>query len=98
LEFDMKIYVGNMAYSTSEPQLREAFEAFGVVEDVAVINDRDTGRPKGFAFVTMPNAAEAQAAINALNETDLGGRNVRVNEARPKEDNRGGGGGGRPRW
>lgn len=94
----MKIYVGNMAYSTTEPQLRAAFEAYGVVEDVAVINDRDTGRPKGFAFVTMPNASEAQAAINALNETDLGGRNVRVNEARPKEDNRGGGGGGRPRW
>ena len=94
----MKIYVGNMAYSTTEPQLRAAFEAYGVVEDVAVINDRDTGRPQGFAVVTMPNAAEAQAAINALNETDLGGRNVRVNEARPKEDNRGGGGGGRPRW
>jgi len=94
----MKIYVGNMAYSTTEHQLREAFEAYGVVEDVAVINDRDTGRPKGFAFVTMPNAAEAQAAINALNETDMGGRNVRINEARPKEDNRGGGGGGRPRW
>jgi cold-inducible RNA-binding protein len=90
----MKIYVGNMSYSTTEAQLRTAFEAFGAVEDVAVINDRDTGRPKGFAFVTMPNAQEATAAINALNEADLGGRNVRVNEARPKEDNRGGGGGG----
>ncbi|MFA7330358.1 MAG: RNA-binding protein [Candidatus Delongbacteria bacterium] len=98
----MKIYVGNMAFSVTEPQLRAAFEAYGVVEDVAVINDRDTGRPKGFAFVTMPNAAEATAAINALNETDLGGRNLRVNEARPREEGRGGGsgggGGGRNRW
>lgn len=99
----MKIYVGNMSYSTTEAQLRAAFEAYGAVEDVAVINDRDTGRPKGFAFVTMPNAQEATAAINALNEQDLGGRNVRVNEARPKEDNRGGGGyggggGGGRRW
>jgi RNA recognition motif-containing protein len=99
----MKIYVGNMAFSVTEPQLRAAFEAYGVVEDVAVINDRDTGRPKGFAFVTMPNASEATAAINALNETDLGGRNLRVNEARPREEGRGGGsggggGGGRNRW
>lgn len=99
----MKIYVGNMAFSTTEAQLRSAFEAFGTVEDVAVINDRDTGRPKGFAFVTMPNAQEANAAISAMNEQDFGGRNLRVNEARPKEDNRGGGGyggggGGRNRW
>jgi len=90
----MKIYVGNMAFSTTEAQLRSAFEAFGAVEDVAVINDRDTGRPKGFAFVTMPNAQEANAAISALNEQDFGGRNLRVNEARPKEEGRGGGGGG----
>jgi cold-inducible RNA-binding protein len=89
----MKIYVGNMAFSVTEPQLRAAFEAYGTVEDVAVINDRDTGRPKGFAFVTMPDATQANAAIQALNETDLGGRNLRVNEARPKEE-----GGGRPRW
>lgn len=89
----MKIYVGNMAFSVTDAQLRAAFEAYGTVDEVAVINDRDTGRPKGFAFVTMPDANEGNAAIKGLNETDLGGRNVRVNEARPKEE-----GGGRPRW
>jgi len=97
----MKIYVGNMAFSTTDARLRAAFEAYGTVEDVAVINDRDTGRPKGFAFVTMPNAQEANAAINALNETDLDGRNLRVNEARPKTEGGGGGyggGGSRQRW
>jgi len=86
LEIDMKLYVGNMAFSTAEPQLRAAFEAYGVVEDVAVITDRDTGRPKGFAFVTMPNAQEANAAIQGLNEKDLDGRNLRVNEAKPKTE------------
>lgn len=85
----MKLYVGNMAFSTAEPQLRAAFEAYGTVEDVAVITDRDTGRPKGFAFVTMPNAQEANAAIQGLNEKDLDGRNLRVNEAKPKTDSAG---------
>ncbi|MCA9784413.1 MAG: RNA-binding protein [Calditrichaeota bacterium] len=88
----MKLYVGNMAFSVTDAQLRTAFEAFGTVEEVAVINDRDTGRPKGFAFVTMPNAQEANAAINGLNEKDLGGRNLRVNEAKPKTE------GGGSRW
>lgn len=88
----MKLYVGNMAFSVTEAQLRTAFEAFGTVEDVAVISDRDTGRPKGFGFVTMPNAQEANAAISGLNEKDLDGRNLRVNEAKPKVE---GGGGGR---
>lgn len=87
----MKLYVGNMAFSITEAELRTTFEAYGAVEDVAVITDRDTGRPKGFAFVTMPNAQEATAAINGLNETDLQGRNLKVNEARPKTE----GGGGR---
>lgn len=89
----MKMYVGNMAFSTTDAQLRKAFEAYGTVEDVAVITDRDTGRPKGFAFVTMPNAQEAAAAIQGLNETDLGGRTLKVNEARPKTE-----GGGRGRY
>jgi cold-inducible RNA-binding protein len=92
----MKMYVGNMAFSVTDSQLRTAFEAYGTVEDVAVINDRDTGRPKGFAFVTMPNAQEANAAIQGLNEKDLDGRNLKVNEARPKTE--GGGGGGGSRW
>ncbi len=86
----MKLYVGNMAFSVTEDQLRSAFEAYGTVEEVVVISDRDTGRPKGFGFVTMPNAQEANAAIEGLNETDLDGRSLRVNEARPKGE-----GGGR---
>lgn len=90
----MKLYVGNMAYSVTDAQLRSAFEAYGKVDDVAVIMDRDTGRPKGFAFVTMPNAQEANAAIDGLNDQDLGGRPLRVNEARPKAEGGGGGGGG----
>jgi cold-inducible RNA-binding protein len=95
----MKLYVGNMAYSVTDAQLRSAFEAYGKVDDVAVIMDRDTGRPKGFAFVTMPNAQEANAAIDGLNDQDLGGRPLRVNEARPKaEGGGGGGGGGGRRW
>ncbi|MDP2359504.1 MAG: RNA-binding protein [bacterium] len=94
----MKLYVGNMAFSVTDSQLRAAFEAYGTVEDVAVINDRDTGRPKGFAFVTMPNAQEANAAINGLNEKDMDGRNLKVNEAKPKTEGGGGGGGGSRRW
>lgn len=94
----MKLYVGNMAYSVTDAQLRSAFEAYGKVDDVAIIMDRDTGRPKGFAFVTMPNAQEANAAIDGLNDQDLGGRPLRVNEARPKAEGSGGGGGGGRRW
>jgi cold-inducible RNA-binding protein len=98
LEIEMKLYVGNMAYSVTDAQLRSAFEAYGKVDDVAIIMDRDTGRPKGFAFVTMPNAQEANAAIDGLNDQDLGGRPLRVNEARPKAEGSGGGGGGGRRW
>jgi cold-inducible RNA-binding protein len=86
LETDMKLYVGNMAFSVTDAQLRTAFEAHGTVEDVAVITDRDTGRPKGFAFVTMPDAQEADAAIKALNDKELDGRALRVNEAKPKTE------------
>ena len=89
----MKIYVGNMSFDTSEDSLRAAFAEHGDVEDVAVITDRDTGRPRGFGFVTMPDSA-ARAAIDALNGKELDGRTLNVNEARAKTDRGGGGGGG----
>lgn len=82
----MNIYVGNLAYRTTEDELRQAFGQFGEVSSVKIITDRDTGQSKGFGFVEMPNQSEAEAAINNLNETDLGGRNLRVNEARPRTD------------
>ena len=90
----MKLYVGNLSFSTTEDSLQDAFSAHGQVEEVAVITDRDTGRPRGFAFVTMNNDNEARAAIEGLNGVDLDGRTITVNEARPKS-NAGGGGGGR---
>ena len=86
----MKIYVGNMSFGTSEDALRDAFAAHGTVEDVAVITDRDTGRPRGFAFVTMPDA-DARNAIEAMNGKELDGRTLNVNEARAKTDRSGGG-------
>ncbi len=89
-----KLYVGNLTYGTTDGDLRSMFENFGSVESAQVITDRDTGRSKGFAFVEMSNAQEAQAAIDALNGKDIDGRALTVNEARPRED-RGGGGGGR---
>lgn len=82
----MNIYVGNLAYSVTEDQLREAFGQFGEVSRVNVIMDRETGRSKGFGFVEMANNSEAESAINALNDSDLGGRKMRVNEARPRTD------------
>ncbi len=85
----MKIYVGNLSFDTTEDSLRNAFAEFGDVEDVAVITDRDTGRPRGFAFVTMADST-ARAAIDALNGKELDGRTLNVNEARAKTD-RGGG-------
>mgnify|MGYP000606213547 CR=1 FL=1 len=91
----MKIYVGNMSYSTTEDQLRAKFEEFGAVEEVTIVTDRDTGRPRGFGFVTMTSSDEANAAISALNETDFDGRTVKVNEARPRRDS---GGPRRRRW
>ncbi|UCF04184.1 MAG: RNA-binding protein [bacterium] len=90
----MKIYVGNMSYDTSEDDLRKAFEAHGQVDSVSIITDRDTGRPKGFGFVEMSNEAEAKAAIENLNEKDLMGRSIKVNEARPRTEGRRGGGRG----
>ena len=90
----MNIYVGNMSYSTSEDELRGLFEEHGTVDAVRVITDRDTGRPKGFAFVEMGDSGEAQAAMQALNGKDVDGRTLTVNEARPRNDRGGGGGGG----
>lgn len=89
----LKIYVGNLSFDTSEDSLRNAFAAHGDVQEVAVITDRDTGRPRGFAFVTMPDSA-ARAAIDGLNGKELDGRTLNVNEAKARTDRAGGGGGG----
>ena len=95
----MNIYVGNLSYDSNESDLRAAFAVYGEVESVRVITDRDSGRSKGFGFVEMPNADEAQAAINGLNEKELSGRTIKVNEAKPRENRAPrGGGGGRGRW
>ena len=87
-----KIYVGNLPFTATEDELRDLFGQHGEVHSVALINDRDTGRPRGFGFVEMDDAA-ATTAINALNGTQMGGRDLNVNEARerPRRDNRGGG-------
>jgi cold-inducible RNA-binding protein len=89
-----KIYVGNCSFDITEQQLRDIFAAYGQVDSVSIITERDTGRPRGFAFVEMSDNAEAQAAIKGVNGTEHGGRTLNVNEARPKSQ---GGGGGR-RW
>ena len=97
----MKIYVGNLNYDTTEDALQTLFAQHGEVEEVHMPADRATGRPRGFAFITMPNAEQAQAAIAALNGSDLDGRALNVSEARPRSEGggggRGGGGGGRGR-
>jgi len=90
----MNIYVGNLSYDTDDASLRAAFEAHGEVTSAQVISDRDTGRSRGFGFVEMPSDEEARAAIAALDGTDLQGRSLKVNEARPRGERRGGGGGG----
>lgn len=82
----MKIYVGNMPYAMTEDELRSVFETHGNVASASLAIDRETRRPRGFGFVEMPDAAEANAAIAALNGTEQGGRKLVVNEARPKED------------
>jgi RNA recognition motif-containing protein len=97
----MNIYVGNLAYSVTQDDLRDAFAAYGDISSVNLITDKFTGDSKGFGFVEMPNNAEADAAIKALNETPLKGRNIKVNQAKPRGErpSGGGGGGGRgPRW
>jgi cold-inducible RNA-binding protein len=89
-----KLYVGNLSFKTTEDELRSAFGQFGSVTDVYVAMDKMTGRPRGFAFVTMGTADEAKAAAEKMNGTDVGGRQLTVNEARPKEERSGGFGGG----
>ncbi len=86
-----KVYVGNLSFSATEEDVRDLFSEFGDVESVAMINDRDTGRFRGFCFVEMAPSA-ADAAIAALDGKEVGGRNLRVNEARPREERSGGGG------
>ena len=98
-----KLYVGGLPYSVNEDQLRDIFVAHGTVESATVIMDRMSGRSKGFGFVEMSSQEEAQAAIDKLNGTDLEGRNITVNEAKPRQPRSGGGGGygggdGRDRW
>lgn len=88
------IYVGNLPFTCTEDELRKAFEEYGQVSSVNVIKDRETGRPRGFAFVEMPDAKSAGTAIEKLNLSPLSGRNITVNEARPRDDRGGGGGGG----
>ncbi|HID75794.1 MAG TPA: RNA-binding protein [Planctomycetaceae bacterium] len=93
------IYVGNLSYQASEDDIRQAFEAYGEVSSVKIIIDRQTGRSRGFAFVEMPDDGEAKEAIEGVNLTDIAGRRVTVNEARPRpERSRRGGGRGRGRW
>jgi len=88
------IFVGNLSFGTTEDTLRSAFEPYGSVDTINIIRDRDTGQPRGFAFVEMSNDAEANNAINGLNGKDLDGRSLNVNEARPKSEHGGGGRGG----
>ncbi|UCF81426.1 MAG: RNA-binding protein [Acidobacteriota bacterium] len=94
----MKLYVGNLSFDITEDALRKEFEAHGEVASVAIITDKFTGRPRGFGFVEMNDDEQAKAAIGALNEKEFMGRNMKVNEARPRTEGgrgRGGGGGGR---
>lgn len=90
----MNIYIGNMSYNTTEDALRHAFEAFGEVTRVNIIQDRETGRPRGFAFVEMADDNAARAAIDGLNGADLDGRAISVSQARERQTGGGGGGGG----
>ena len=96
-----RLYVGNLNFNTSEDGLRDAFGAFGSVSSVHLVTDRDTGQPRGFGFIEMDDANAAQGAIDGLNGTQLDGRTLTVNEARPRpergNDRGGGGGGGRGR-
>ena len=84
----MNIYIGNLAYTVTEDDLREAFSEFGQVESASIINDKFSGRSKGFGFVDMPNDSEAREAIESLNDKDLNGRTIKVNEAKPREERR----------
>ena len=105
----LNIYVGNLAFTSTEDEIRQLFEQFGAVERVNLITDRESGRPRGFGFVEMADRTEGDRAIEELDGKDFGGRSLTVNEARPRANrggggggggggNRGGGGGGRDRW
>jgi RNA recognition motif-containing protein len=91
----MKIYVGNLSFDTTQESLEDLFRDYGQVDEVAIISDRETGRPRGFGFVTMSDDYCARKAIEALNGQDFEGRTLTVNEAKPRENRGGGGGGGR---
>ena len=93
-----KLYIGNLPYSATETDISDKCAAFGAVESVKLIIDRDTGRSKGFGFVEMGSDSEAQAAIDGLNGADYDGRPMKVNEAKPQENRGGGGGRGGNRW
>jgi RNA recognition motif-containing protein len=84
----VNIFVGNLAFNATDQDLRQLFETYGVVDKVNIITDRDTGRSRGFGFVEMPDSAAAKAAIQGLQGTDLGGRTLNVNEAKPREPRR----------
>ncbi len=89
----MNLYIGNLSWTITEAELQQTFEEFGEVSSCKIVKDKTTNRSKGFAFVEMPNADEANAAISALNGKDVKGRNINVNEARPREEKPQGGGG-----
>jgi RNA recognition motif-containing protein len=92
-EEKMNIYVGNLSYTTTEEELRQAFESYGQVTSASLIKDKFTGKSRGFGFVEMPSQEEALAAIQAMNGAELDGRTLTVNEARPRSEERRGGGG-----
>ena len=94
--FMKNIYVGNLSFGTTEQGVRSLFEPYGTVDRVNIVTDRETGQPRGFAFVEMPNDAEGEKAIADVNGRDVGGRTLAVNEARPKTDRPSGGRGHRP--
>jgi len=103
----MKLYVGNLAFQTTSEELQQLFSQAGTVESATIVEDRDTGRSRGFGFVELSSKAEGEAAIAQFNGTELNGRSLTVNEAKPRENrgggggfggNRGGGGGGRGGW
>jgi cold-inducible RNA-binding protein len=91
------IFVGNLSFNTNEDEVRQLFESYGQVDRVSIMTDRDTGRSRGFGFVEMTSNEDGEKAIAALNGSQLGGRTINVNEARPKAERVGGGGGGRDR-
>jgi cold-inducible RNA-binding protein len=88
------IFVGNLSFNTNEDELRQIFEGYGQVDRVSILTDRDTGRSRGFGFVEMASDEDGEKAITALNGSQIGGRTINVNEARPKAERGGGGGGG----